>query len=285
VSPASAPDYRRLLLDFAAGGIDRAALRAAADLARLLDVEMLGLFIEDQSMVGAANLPFLRELRMPMHEWQPVSSETLALELRLLSEQARMVLVEEGAAVGARCRFEVRRGDPATAVAGLCSFQDIIAVTEPADAVEWLTGTADRARKAALSSEAAVLLLPARPSSPPGPIVAIAENYNDSALLVAARIAAASNQTLIVAALGSDHPMTGMVRAAVEATGLPSNRVEVLSLGGSTMHSIKHALGGRRGRFLVTSRDQMQLTKFAPERLATELGMPVLLIERISAAA
>jgi hypothetical protein len=262
--------YRRLLLNLQPGGLDRAAFRAAADLARLLNVEMLGIFVEDQSIVGAASLPFTRELRLPTHDWHPVSSERLTLELQAAAEQARLQLVQESAAVGIECRFEVRRGDPATTVVKLCSLHDIIAVTEPSDAIERLTGAADRLRQAALLSAATVLLLPPRPEGSGGPVIAIVADAADPGLAVAARIALSSEGRLVVLAAADASRMMAAVRRVVGETGLSPERVEVLSFG---------------GRCLVMSRNLAGLPASAPERLSAELGVPVLAIEPPPAAA
>ena len=276
--------YRRLLLSLQPGVIDRAAFRAAADLARLLNVEMLGVFVEDQSIVGAASLPFARELRLPTHDWHPVSSERLALELRAAAEQARLQLAQESAAVGIDCRFEVRRGDPATTVVELCSLHDIIAVTEPSDVIERLTGAADRLRQAALLSAATVLLLPSRPDRAGGPVIAIVADAADPGLAVAARIAASSEGGLVVLAAADAPQMMASMRRVASETGLPPERVKVLPLGGRTVAAAIHALGGRRARCLVMSRNLVGFPSSAPERLSAELVVPVLVIEPSPAA-
>ena len=55
---------------FGSGSVDRDTLRAAAEFARLLQLEMLGVFIEDRALLGLGALPFARELRLPGHDWQ-----------------------------------------------------------------------------------------------------------------------------------------------------------------------------------------------------------------------
>jgi hypothetical protein len=285
VTVADITVYRRLLFNLQPGGIDRAAFRAAADLARLLNVEMLAIFVEDQSVVGAANLPFARELRLPTHDWHPVSSERLALELQVAAEQARLQLVQESAAVGIDCRFEVRRGDPATTVVRLCSLHDIIAVTEPSDAIDRLTGTADRLRQAALLSEATVLLLPPHSDRFSGPVIAIIADATDPGLVVAARIAISSQGGLLVLAAADDSQAIESMRRVAGETGLSPERLEMLPFGGRTVDSAIQALSGRRARCLVMSRNLAGLPSSAPERLSAELAVPVLVIEPSPAAA
>jgi hypothetical protein len=272
--------YRRLLLDLRPGGIDRVALRIATDLARLMDVEVLGVFVEDQSVIGAANLPFTRELRLLTKDWRPVTSQSLASELESAAEQARALLIRESAAAGIHCRFEVRRGDLATTVVSLCNFHDIIVVPEPGNAMDLLTGIAGRVRQAALSSDATVLLLPARPSrSVVGPVIAIVVGATDPALAIAAGLAASAQQGLVVMTAGDDPEMMDSVRSAAASAGLPRQRVELLSLSGQTVQSAVQALGGRRGRFLIMSRNKVAPPGSAADRFPEELRMPVLMIE------
>ncbi len=273
---AEVTSYHRLLLDLRPGGLDRATLRAAAGLARLLDVEMLGIFVEDQSVVGAANLPFARELQLPARDWRPVNADRLAAELQVAAEQARLLLLREGKAAGIRCRFVVRRGDPATTIASLCSFHDIVAVAEPEEAIERLTGTAGRVRDAALSSEATVLLLPSRPSRSAGPVIVLIAAIDDPALAVAARLAATSREPLVIVFASDVAPAPAAMRDATRAAGLSAGRVEVVALGGHTVASLLHALDGRQGRLVVMSRNRIALPDGAPARLAEGLRGPVL---------
>ncbi len=276
--------YRRLLLDLRPGGLDRTMLRAAAELARLLDVEMMGVFVEDASIVGAASFPFTRELRLPAHDWHPASADRLESEMQAAAEQARLLLAREGQAAGISCHFEVHRGDPAATIAGLCDFHDIVAVAEPNEAIERLTDTAGRVREAALSSEATVLLLPSRPGRPAGAIVALISGADDPSLAFAARLAVTSGERLAAAIVGEDERSPAEIRNAAAMAGLAPERVEVLRLGGRTVHSVLHVLGGRHDRLVVLCRNRIGLPVNAPARLAEELRVPVLVIEPEPAA-
>jgi hypothetical protein len=271
--------YRRLLVDLRPGNLDRATLRAAASLARLLKVEMLGIFVEDQSAVGAASLPFTRELRLPARSWQSVDTARLAAEYQVAAEQARVLLVHEGQVAGVNCDFVVRRGDPATTIAGLCTFHDIVAVAEPGAAIERLTGTADRVRKAAMSSQATVLLLPPRPGRLVGAIVALIAEPGDPALVVAARLAAVSDKPLVVMSTADTQPAIAAVQDAARQADPAPQRIEVLPLRGRTAASVLHALGGRHVGLVVMSRDGAGLPEAAPAHFADTLGVPVLVIE------
>lgn len=271
--------YRRLLLDLRPGRLDRTALRAAAELARLLDVEILGIFVEDQSVVGAANLPFARELQLPARDWRPVNAERLSAELQAAAEHARLLLLREGEAAGISCRFMVRRGDPATTIASLCGFHDIVAIAEPEEAIERLTDTAGRVRNAALSSEATVLLLPSRPSRSTGPVVTLVAAIDDPALAIAAHLAAASYAPLVVFFAADSAPATAAIRNASRAAGMPAERMEVLPLASRTIPFLLDALDAQQGRLVVMSRNGIALPDGAPMRFAEALGVPVLVIE------
>ena len=72
--------YRRAVLGMGIGNIDRDMLREAAEFARLLELDMLGVFIEDPSLIELAALPFARELRLPGHDWQALEPQRVGSE-------------------------------------------------------------------------------------------------------------------------------------------------------------------------------------------------------------
>lgn len=111
--PNGTPPYRRAVLGMGAGGVDRRMLRTAAEFARLLDLEMLGLFIEDRSLLALAALPFARELRLPGHDWRALEVQVIGDELRAAALRARKLFEEEIEPQGIAYSFEVQRGDPA----------------------------------------------------------------------------------------------------------------------------------------------------------------------------
>jgi hypothetical protein len=51
-----------------------APLRAAAELAAVLEVDLHRPFVDDEALLALAEPPFAHELGLPSHEWQPVEA-------------------------------------------------------------------------------------------------------------------------------------------------------------------------------------------------------------------
>ncbi|MDE2582818.1 MAG: hypothetical protein KGL52_14385, partial [Rhodospirillales bacterium] len=134
MSEPAAPRFRRLVLEFGQGTPDAALVRTAADLARLLGIDLQGLFVEDEALLALAAWPFARELRLPAHEWHPIDPDTLARELRAAAAAADRMLADAVAAFDIPARLHVVRGDPISALSAFCRGDDILVLTPPPSA-------------------------------------------------------------------------------------------------------------------------------------------------------
>jgi len=247
--------FRRVVLGMGPGSIDLQMLRSAAEFARLLELEMLGIFIEDPAVLALTDLPFVRELRLLDRAWRPFDALRVAADLRAAAEQARRQFDREGAAVGVACHFEIRRGDPATLTSSLSDETDIIVMAEPATAAERATTTVVRAQRAALTSPASVLFLPATVPPRKGPVAVFAASAADPAHILASRIAALAGE---------------------EAVLIPPPRSPSSSKLASLLAS---ALAGRHERLVVMTRGMGGSSDDTPLLLAAERNIPVLSIE------
>lgn len=239
------------MLGFGAGSIDRHMLRAAGEFARLLKLEMLGVFIEDKSLLGLAALPFSRELRLPGHHWQTLEPQRVGDELRAAAHQAQQLFRQEIASQGVACRFEVRSGDPATVAGDVAQTGDILIVAEPT-ATDALASGSEPARRAALSSAAAVLLLPRSGMPRRGPVAAVATGPSDSCFELASRIADAAGEQ------------------AVTIPGEPASTATLL-------RSLQRALGSQRERLLILPR-RAAMSDEVPLEVASLRKVPVLVV-------
>lgn len=119
---------RRILvaLDTSAGS--RAALRRAAELARRVDAELAGLFVQDENLLQLAALPFARELSASGGARRTLSADAMEREL---SRQA--VLLEEeleaiAASLDIRWSFQIRRGRVAAEILAAFAGHDLVAI-------------------------------------------------------------------------------------------------------------------------------------------------------------
>lgn len=222
--PTSLCPYRRAVLGMGTSGVDRSMLRAAAEFARLLELEMLGVFIEDRSLLGLAALPFARELRLPGQDWQALQPQRLDDELRAAARQARQTFEREVGSQGVACRFEVRRGDPVTLVSDVAQSTDVLIVVEPL-ALDALAAASQPARRAALASAAAVLFLPRSGMPLLGPVAAVASSQSDMSFQLAAHIAAARGEKALAIPLAERTSASSLVASLERLLG---NRRECL---------------------------------------------------------
>ncbi len=247
-------DYRRVVLPMGPGSIDRQMLRGAAEFARLLELEMLGIFVEDQTMLGLADLPFIRELRLPDHAWHSFDPQRMAADLRAAASEARHLFEQESAAHGLARSFEVRRGDPA-AVPGALEGTDILVVAEPAAGGEGLTTAVRRVQRAALRSPVTVLFLPPSAARKTGPIALLAAGTSDPAFVLASHVAAATGEELVTVSSSEDVSPAGLIAC------------------------FERDLRRAHERLVVMARGARGTSDEAPLQLAAARNVPVLVIE------
>lgn len=265
--------YRRLVLELGVGLADPALIRAAAEFARGLGLDLHGLFIEDESLLTLAAYPVAREIRLPSRQWAPLDAARLAEDLHLAAESARRQMLQALAAEGLHGGFEVVRGDPYGCVCGACRETDIIVVTanhrrhaHPGDSRAAL-------RRAAAESAASVLVLPAGAPARNGPVVVAAEAPDDPGLLTAARIAAADRAPLLV--------LTPQGSGTLDTAGLPlpPDRIQAMGIGGLHPDDLLRALSHLRERLLVvTRRVGGAVTAEGAARIASLRHAPVLML-------
>jgi hypothetical protein len=277
--------YRRLILELYHGAADAATMRSAAEFARLLDLDLHCLFIEDEALFALAELPFAREIRLPTHQWSPIDADTMAAELRQAAAETRRALDEIIRSVGVASAFEVLRGDPAACIAAVCQAGDIVVVAQPGPPIARTTHGIAQAQAAAHGSAAAVLLLPARFQPRRGPVVAVLADAVDASLDVACRIATAAGEGL--ALLLPETLAESGERAGVDAArqrawtlGLRPERITVHRVRGAQAEDVLHALAGLRESLIVMTRAAFAAGDAAgASRIAAARGAPVLLIE------
>jgi hypothetical protein len=279
MSAATRSTHRRLIVEFCHGEPNARTLRAAAEFALLLELELHGLFIEDEALLALAELPFAREIRLPTHEWQNIESGRIVAELRHAADVAQRLLHDVAAALGVPNAFEVRRGDPAETMAAIASGGDIIVVAAQAAPGGRVAPAASRVHAAAHGSAASLLLLPSRLAARQGPVVAVLTSVDDPSLAPAARAAVNTNGRLLVLTPDGEAAMGDRVLERAVALGLPQSRVAAHSLGGLHAGDVLRALGHIRERLVVLTRDASAAGELAAaSRIATDRGVPVLLV-------
>jgi hypothetical protein len=255
--------FRRLVLELGHGAADPETIRQAAMFAQLMDAELHALFVEDETLLHASALPFAREISPLSYQWRKLEPDRLEAELKAAVGQARRHLEAAALTIGVRRSFEVRRGDLALQVTGICVASDIVVVSPPRSFGSGMHGLR-RLRDTARQSIASVLFLPPNIGRRRGSIVVVAGGAADPNLDVARQIALQAREQLLVLA-----PVGSVI------AGEPNIR----TVTGTATQDVVAALGDSRERLIVLTRADDAEDHGAV--LAAARGVPVLMTEPV----
>ncbi len=246
--------YCRLVVELAHSTSDPETLRCFAQFARLLDLELHGLFVEDEALLALADLPFAREIRLPTHDWGPMDTDRLERELQQQATMIRRRLEAAVRAAGVANGFEVLRGDPGTCLVEQARATDIIVLAAPDAVVARSSRISSQVQAATHRAASATLLLPPRPHRQHGAVAVVLADPADPSLETAARLAVASGERLLVLVESGSEAAAGLP-GRLAASGPPGQRVTIHALAGLGMEDVLAALGGERERLIVMTRN------------------------------
>lgn len=273
--PAQSHGFKRLVLGLQPSAPGR-AMRLAVEFAGLLNLELLGLFLEDTRLQDLAGIPFAREFRFPGGGWHPIDFDRLSKDLELAASNAERLFANAARQLSTRWQFEVIRELTGETFGSVSRTGDIVMVVSSANPAEHATRQFARLIEAAFRSASAVMLVPPQTARKMGPIIAIAAAPNDPAIYTAAAVAiAAKEEAVIVQAYLGD--AGGVVRELAAETGLKIKSITVGANVLSSPASLSSILRGLKGRLLVLTRSA------APHEAALSAGLfsgiPVLAVE------
>ncbi len=161
-------DFKRMVLGLPHSAIDYASVAFTAQFAELLGLDIVGLFVEDESLADLAALPCVRELRSLGGGWHPID----AVQLAQGTGQARLTHAAflggcEGPAD--RNALQPREGPIADVISSQSTVDDIFAVIEPKNPAERVSHQYRQLVEGAFNAPAAMLLVPSRISRRQGP--------------------------------------------------------------------------------------------------------------------
>ena len=189
-------EFRRIVLGLANTRPNH-GMRLAAEMAHLLQLDLFGLFVEDESLRGLAALPFVREFQLLGGGWRPLDIDRLSRDLEIAAKNAEKFFANAAKDLRTTCQFEVVRGSMAGTIASVSRAGDIVLIAEPVNAADRVTPQFFAALDAAFHSAAAVLLVPRQIVRESGAIVAIARDGDDPSIQAASAVAAAAKEELI----------------------------------------------------------------------------------------
>jgi hypothetical protein len=204
---AAGPEFKRALLGLHLDALDQKAIDVACEMARLLGLELVGVFAADEALRELAGYPGAREYVPAGHLWRPVDRERMLQEETRVAEAAQRALREIASAIGVPATFEIVSGPATQAFISMSSASDILVVAEPTRASAMVTRSFSLVFDAALRSPASVLLIPRSVRRRRGPIVVVAGAPDDPGIAVASAIATAAHEELIVIDAGRREPV------------------------------------------------------------------------------
>jgi hypothetical protein len=271
--------HHRVILHLHQGSADLVIIRTAAELARLLGHELHGVWLDQPALPELAGLPFIREFRLSTGAWHTLDRERLASEQRMAESEARRQLDETAAAFGIARLFEVISGDPVTFIAAASQSGDIIVVAQPRLPADRLVHATAHLLDAVHGCAGSVMLVPGVLARREGPVAALVCSDADPALTIAARIAIAAGEDLLLLVAGS----AAFARQATQrahAAGVAASHVILRPLVDVTPASVLEALGTSSERLLVLARGACGVDDAAVSaQIASVRNVPVLVAE------
>ena len=219
--------FRRLVLGLQPGAHDR-TMRLAVELADLLHLDLLGLFLEDTSLLALAGIPFSREFRPLGGGWHAIDLDWLLHDFELAARSIERKFMGAAKRLPTGYQFEVARGSLARTFASVSRRDDIVMIVEPQSPAERATQQFSWLLEAAFKSAAAVMLVPPHIARSKGPVVAIAASAGDPSVRAAAAIALAGKEELVI----------------VDTDGRDADDPDIRKLAVDTGLSIKHIAAG-----------------------------------------
>lgn len=252
---ANRPEFRRMVLALTHSRLDTRGIDVLSELAEMLQLEIEGALLEDPGLRGLPGHAFVRELRPLGAGWQPLDPLRLAAEMEQAAEAMRRRLAAVFERRRLKARFETVRDGAQALMRSLVQAHDILVLIAPADPAELVSPHFATLAELAFADAPTMLLVPSRVLRTRGPVVALAAGPDDTSVAVAAAIAAAVNEPLLV----------------LEGAMLPRSQA------GLDPPRIAAQLTGVNERLVVAARGLADSTTFAA--ISALLGAPVLVTD------
>jgi hypothetical protein len=268
-------NFRRVVVALDASS-PASALAMAVDLARAMDIEIVGLFVEDADLIQLAALPFAREVGFPSAVRRDLDVTAIERSLRAHACRVRDEFGRRLAGETVKWTFEIVRGPVVEVLATAMGERDLAIVSVSG------TGTRSRAGVARAFESSRTPLFVVGESSP---------NPDTTIILPTPQLAAADIDE-IVAVLARQHgvpalfvvadadaarwqPRYGEMRALLARRGIPSRiralaratrvelgrvvaeeraRLVIVLAGPETLEALLDALSRERGTFTARAR-------------------------------
>ena len=277
-APSSDRSFRRILVALDASPHSRAALDLAVQLAADLEADLEGLFVKDENLLRAAQLPFAEEVRTHSVSPKPLSDRRVRRQLRRQAEQAEAVLQEATEQAPVSHDFRVVEGQVTRQLLRAAEETDLVALGKTStQSSRRRLGTTSEALLAESSTPVLVLRRAVRRRPPPSAYYDGSETARQ-ALRTAAGLAD-QGVPLTVFLPAADETTTEQLRGEVhEILGAHPVQVQVRPLSPTEVDRLA-ALARRYGPGLfVVPGNGSPLVDASLQRFLYELDRPLLVV-------
>jgi hypothetical protein len=267
---------RRILVALEAGESAPALLEAAASLAAGLHAELVGLFVEDSEMLGAADLPVTRSIPSHAEAHAPLDARLMRRALRIWEAKAGGALAEAAEHRRVKWSFRVIRGTMEEQVLAQVRKQDLLAIGTPGKAVR-RARLAVASRAVAEQAPCSVLLMQAA-GSVDRP-VAVVYDGSERALAAGEQLARIHGRPLVVlAAADSEEAAAALENEACAWLDRHGGAARVRARAVESAEEICAALESRHPGVLVLDPAGVLVRRFGLEAVLGALKCSVLVL-------
>ena len=272
--------FRRILVALDASRESDAALAAAAELAKHLDAELMGLFIEDIDLLNLAALPFSREVPVLSLSGRELDPERVERELRSKAAAARRALAALADELHLQWSFRIARGHVDAELLTASQEADLVAVGKGTRPLSGKARLGSTGRAIVIQAARSVLLAAGIDGPADAPVAIVYEGSGDSAALaLAARLAESDRRHLVVFVLGDSQTSFAQrevsVRQQLRALGVSA---AILRLQTSDAAGLLYALQSRPLSLLILDAIPKLLPEVTLDLLVEKCSCSLLLL-------
>lgn len=262
----------RIVVAVDASAASLLALELAADLAAALRTRLAGLYVEEEDLLHAAGLPFVREVRAGSGQASPFTTDDLQRHWRALASDARNALTRAAQARRIAWSFDVVRGRAAQVMSEAARGARLTGLGSGARAAGRLGSVA---RAALVATDSSLLLVP--PQRRPGERwVALVDTPGGASAVLA--LAGALAMTPAAPLLLMTPALEAISQAALAGTPGAAylHRMALPEL--AELPALVAILRAQRAQGLILAADSPLADPAHVERLVADGGWPVLLV-------
>lgn len=270
---------RTILVGLDGSGHSREALRAAARIARALEAELTGLFVEEEEWHGIGALGTSRMITGYTGRSRPIGGGEMSGELRAAARRVALMLESVSRSLELRSNFRVERGRAASVLLGASGEVDLITLGH----MGWSPARSRRlgttTRLLIEESEKPILLL--RRGAPVARQLLVVHDGSasaDRALALALGIAQGGGLPMRVVAerTAGEGDSSTKIRRLLAARGL--GEIGLLEVSGLTRLALSELVSRRTGTLVVAPRSARLFQPDRIERTLTIMPAPLLLV-------